>query len=146
MRLSVVFIIKLTASLQPSFPAVIPLFGTEKPNYNKMSKKPWGTITHPKERNSKNLLGHQKLSSREIDAMVNRLFIRDWSNRHNARREKEDCERRLQIKERPLSAVEKKQMVERLTRNSARKAPDANRTGSMSVQGICNTYAWKGWN
>ena len=111
-----------------------------------MAKKLWGTITHPKERNPNNLLGYQKLTSDEIDDMVHRLFVRDWNKRHDAVIEREEQERKKSIRERPLTGSEKQDMIERLSRDAANKAADANRTGATKLQGICNTYAWKGWN
>ena len=46
-----------------------------------MAKKPWGTITHPKERNPSCLMGYQKMTGDEVHRMVNRLYEPDWVNR-----------------------------------------------------------------
>lgn len=109
-----------------------------------MAKKPWGTITHPKERNPEFLMGYQNLSSVEVERMVDRLFVRDWAKRNE--RNKPKLERRTNVEPTEIGSEEIEKMVDRLTRDADKKATDSNRTGAMREQGVVNTYAWKGWN
>ena len=109
-----------------------------------MAKKPWGTITHPKERNPEFLMGYQSLSSGEIQGMVDRPFVRDWTNRNERKRKQPN--RRATVEPAEMGNEELENMVERLTRDGDKRATDSKRTGSMTQQGIVNTYAWKGWN
>ncbi len=89
--------------------------------------------------------GYDKMSGREIQAVVNRLYDANWQNRHEKTREQQQRNRNEQIRQRPLSSKGITDMIERLSRGSKR-VPDSNRTGACKQQGICNTYAWKGWN
>ena len=88
--------------------------------------------------------GHQKLSSRQIQNVVSRLYDTNCTKRKEKALEEQDKERMSKIRQRPMTAKDVSNMVTRLTHNSSQKAPDANRTGACSRQGICNTYAWKG--
>eukprot|EP00794_Sanderia_malayensis_P009731 gene9731-10725_t len=91
--------------------------------------------------------GYDKLSGREIHAVVNRLYDPNWQSRHDKTKERERRERKERIRERPLSSTKQiDELTERLCRGAANKAPDRNRTGACKQQGICNTFAWKGWN
>ena len=109
-----------------------------------MAKKPWGTITHPRERNPEFLMGYQNLRSNEVECMVDRLFVRDWANRNERKQPKAD--RRSKVEPTEIGSEEIEKMVDRLTRDADKKATDSNRTGAMREQGVVNTYAWKGWN
>lgn len=108
-------------------------------------RKPWGTITHPKERNPHNLLGYQKLSGRQIKDVINRLYQKDWQAKREKLRESSGNERVGRMKDKK-TAAEVEAIVERLTRNSDKNVTDSNRTGAMKEMGIYNTYACKGWN
>ena len=110
----------------------------------KMAKKPWGTITHPKERDPDFLMGYQKLSGGEIRQMVDRLYERDWSNRFE--RKQPAIDRRSKVETSDMGHEQIEKMVDRLTKDRRTKVTDCNRTGSMREQGVVNTYAWKGWN
>ena len=110
----------------------------------KMAKKPWGTITHPKERNPEFLMGYQKLSDRKINQVVDRLYIPDWTSRNEQKKAPIDRRTKVEVHEMEDEDIEK--MVERLTKDGEKKATDRNRTGAMKEQGVVNTYAWKGWN
>ena len=110
-------------------------------------RKPWGTITHPKEMNPNNLLGYQKISGKQVKEMINRLYQEDWHQKREKMRaslRNESVTKRNKIK--PKTAAEVEEIVQRLTRNSERNVTDSNRTGSMKEMGIYNTYALKGWN
>lgn len=109
-----------------------------------MAKKPWGTITHPKERNPEFLMGYQTLSEGEINQMVDRLYIPDWTNRNE--RKQAPINRRTKVEVHEMEDDDIEKMVERLTKDGEKKATDRNRTGAMKEQGVVNTYAWKGWN
>ena len=109
-----------------------------------MSKKPWGTITHPKERNPNHLMGFQTLGSEEIAKQVQRLYVPDWSNR--VKDKLRPPSRRAKVEPLDMNDDEIDRMVVRLTRGASDKATDQNRTGSMKEQGVVNTYMWKGWN
>lgn len=109
-----------------------------------MAKKPWGTITHPKERDPEFLMGYQKRTGAEVRQMVHRLFEYDYANRHERKQPKID--RRARVEPTDMGSEEVMKMVDRLTRDGEKKASDRNRTGSMTQQGVVNTYAWKGWN
>ena len=109
-----------------------------------MAKKPWGTITHPKERDPDFLMGHQKLTGGEVRRTVDRLFDRDWAKRHERNQPKLDRKTKVECLEMGSEDIEK--LVDRLTREGEKKTTDSNRTGSMREQGVVNTYAWKGWN
>lgn len=109
-----------------------------------MAKKPWGTITHPKERNPGFLMGYQKLSDRKINQMVDRLYIPDWTSRNEQK--KAPIDRRIKVEVHEMEDEDIEKMVERLTKDGEKKATDRNRTGAMKEQGVVNTYAWKGWN
>lgn len=109
-----------------------------------MAKKPWGTITHPKERDPDFLMGYQKLSGGKIREMVDRLYVPDWSNRNE--RKQPSVDRRSKVEASDMGSEEIEKMVDRLSRDGEKKATDCNRTGSMRDQGVVNTYAWKGWN
>lgn len=109
-----------------------------------MAKKPWGTITHPKERDPDFLMGYQKLSGGKIRQMVDRLYVPDWSNRNE--RKQLSVDRRRKVEPSDMGSEEIEKMVDRLSRDGEKKATDCNRTGSMRDQGVVNTYAWKGWN
>ena len=109
-----------------------------------MAKKPWGTITHPKERDPDFLMGYQKLSGGKIRQMVDRLYVPDWSNRNE--RKQPSVDRRTKVEAPDMGSEEIEKMVDRLSRDGEKKATDCNRTGSMRDQGVVNTYAWKGWN
>ncbi|XP_071480474.1 uncharacterized protein [Diadema setosum] len=100
---------------------------------HRTSKRPWGTITKPDDMH----LGHQKVSMYEVDQLVERLYeirkeIPLTSNRQNPKMTPE--------------AVD--DMLDRLTRNSGEKAPDAKRVaeGKLKDIGILNSFAWKGYN
>ena len=107
-----------------------------------MAKQPWGTITHPKERNANSLMGHQELSGKEIDEIVERLYTPEWHNRHEKRAAR--INRKTAV-EPEMSADDISNTVDRLTRGAEKRATDSNRTGSMREQGVCNTFQWKGW-
>lgn len=109
-----------------------------------MARKPWGTITHPKERNPEFLMGYQTLSEGEINQMVDRLYIPDWTNRNE--RKQAPINRRTKVEVHEMEDDDIEKMVERLTKDGEKKATDRNRTGAMKEQGVVNTYAWKGWN
>lgn len=109
-----------------------------------MAKKPWGTITHPKERNPDFLMGHQELSGKEIEEQVQRLYVADWSSKLEKRQR--PVNRKTKVEPEDMSGEEIDKMVDRLSRNASEKATDRNRTGSMKQQGVVNTYMWKGWN
>lgn len=109
-----------------------------------MAKKPWGTITHPKERNPEFLMGYQKLSDRKINQVVDRLYIPDWTSRNEQK--KAPIDRRTKVEVHEMEDEDIEEMVERLTKDGEKKATDRNRTGAMKEQGVVNTYAWKGWN
>ncbi|XP_028518877.1 uncharacterized protein LOC110251927 [Exaiptasia diaphana] len=126
----------VTLRLEVSIPTRQPLF--------KMAKKPWGTITHPKERNPDFQMGYQKASSKQIDEMVQRLFVHDYSNRNE--KKKTALDRKVEVEPSEFDQNEVDEVVERLTRNAERNVTDAKRTGSMTQQGVCNTFAWKGYN
>lgn len=89
-------------------------------------------------------MGYQSLSSGEIQGMVDRLFVRDWTNRNEIKRKQPN--RRATVEPAEMGNEELENMVERLTRDGDKRATDSKRTGSMTQQGIVNTYAWKGWN
>lgn len=89
-------------------------------------------------------MGYQSLSSGEIQGMVDRLFVRDWTNRNERKRNQPN--RRATVEPAEMGNEELENMVERLTRDGDKRATDSKRTGSMTQQGIVNTYAWKGWN
>jgi len=89
-------------------------------------------------------MGYQSLSSGEIQGMVDRLFVRDWTNRNERKRKQPN--RRATVEPAEMGNEELENMVERLTRDGDKRATDSKRTGSMTQQGIVNTYAWKGWN
>lgn len=112
----------------------------------KMAKKPWGTITHPKERDPDFLMGYQKLNGSEVRRMVDRLFEHDWTNRHERKQVKPDRRTKVEAAAGEMGNEEIEKTVDRLTRDAGNKATDSNRTGSMRDQGVVNTYAWKGWN
>ena len=110
-------------------------------------RKPWGTITHPKERNPDYLLGHQKLSAKQVSDVINRLYQDDWHQKREKMRasiRNENARRHYKTKTRTAAEVE--DIVQRLTRNSEKNVTDSNRTGAMKEMGIYNTYACKGWN
>jgi hypothetical protein len=109
------------------------------------SRKPWGTITHPKERNPKNLLGYQKLSGKEVNDVINRLYQEDWHQKREKMRVNIRNEN-VRLRKTKKTAQEVEEIVQRLTRNSEKNVTDSNRTGSMKEMGIYNTYACKGWN
>jgi len=109
-----------------------------------MAKKPWGTITHPKERNPNCLMGYQKMTGDEVHRMVNRLHEPDWVNR--TERKQPEQNRRSKVEVTDMGSEEIEKMVDRLTRNAEKKVTDSDRTGSMREQGVVNSYAWKGWN
>lgn len=109
-----------------------------------MAKKPWGTITHPKERNPKFLMGFQKFNAKEVEEVVIRLNTPEWHKRH----EKNAPQILRQTAVEPKTKMKFEDIestVERLTTDAKNKATDSNRTGSMKEQGICNTYQWTGW-
>lgn len=111
-------------------------------------RKPWGTITHPKERHPDKLLGYQKLNREQVRDVVNRLYQENWHEKRERKRSKSRQEyiareRRHEVKR---SAAEVEDIVQRLTRNSERNVTDSNRTGAMKECGIYNTFACKGWN
>ena len=108
-------------------------------------RKPWGTITHPKERNPNNLLGYQKLSGKEVDEVINRLYQVDWHEKREKMRASLRNEN-IRVKKTKKTAKEVEEIVQRLTRNSEKNVTDSNRTGAMKEMGIYNTYACKGWN
>ena len=108
-----------------------------------MAKKPWGTITHPKERDPDFLMGYQKLSDGKIRQMVDRLHEADWTNRDE--RKQPVVNRKTKVEASDMGSEEIQKMVDRLTKDG-QKVTDCNRTGSMREQGVVNTYAWKGWN
>lgn len=89
-------------------------------------------------------MGYQSLSSGEIQGMVDRLFVRDWTNRNEKKRQQPN--RRATVEPAEMGNEELENMVDRLTRDGDKRATDSKRTGSMAKQGIVNTYAWKGWN
>jgi hypothetical protein len=105
-------------------------------------RKPWGTITHPKERNPHNLLGYQKLPGKQVQEVINRLYQEDW----HQKREKMRASLRNDNVRWKKTAAEVEEIVQRLTRNSEKNVTDSNRTGAMKEMGIYNTYACKGWN
>lgn len=109
-----------------------------------MAKKPWGTITHPKERDPDFLMGYQKMTGVEVRRMVDRLYVPDYTNRNE--RKQTEPNRRTQVETTDMGSEEIEKMLDRLTRNAEKKVTDSNRTGSMREQGVVNTYAWKGWN
>ena len=109
-----------------------------------MAKKPWGTITHPKERDPDFLTGYQKMTGVEVRRMVDRLYVPDYTNRNE--RKQTEPNRRTQVETTDMGSEEIEKMLDRLTRNAEKKVTDSNRTGSMREQGVVNTYAWKGWN
>lgn len=109
-----------------------------------MAKKPWGTITHPKDRNPDFLMGYQKSSSKQINEMVERLFVHDYVNKHVKKNTAED--RKAKVEPSDFDSKDIEEVVERLTRNAERNVTDAKRTGSMQQQGVVNTFAWKGYN
>ena len=86
------------------------------------------------------------MKTKQIEAMVNRLYDSNWQNRREKKKEKLDQERMEQVRQRPLSSKEVSNMVTRLCYGAEKRAADSNRTGACKQQGICNTYAWKGWN
>ena len=108
-------------------------------------RKPWGTITHPKERNPNNLLGHQKLTGKEVNEVINRLYQEDWHQKREKTRASLRNEN-VQRKKTKKTAKEVEGIVQRLTRNAEKNVTDSNRTGAMKEMGIYNTYACKGWN
>ncbi|EDO42141.1 predicted protein [Nematostella vectensis] len=83
-------------------------------------------------------------TGKEINQMVERLFVRDYTNRNKKRQPK--IERRTKVEPKEFDEDDVEKVVERLTRNASQRATDANRTGAMKQQGVVNTYAWKGWN
>ena len=101
-------------------------------------------ITHPKERDPEFLMGYQKRTGAEVRQMVHLLFEYDYANRHERKQPKID--RRAIVEPTDMGSEEVMKMVDRLTRDGEKKASDRNRTGSMTQQGVVNTYAWKGWN
>ncbi|KAG8575839.1 hypothetical protein GDO81_009683 [Engystomops pustulosus] len=103
-----------------------------------MSKKPWGTIVP-----APFPLGHQILSNREIDNVVQRLHSSKQCTRcaspiftYHSKRSK------------VLDSGGLSQLLGRLTLNSKEKAPDRKRIaeGKILQMGVVNSYAWKGWN
>lgn len=44
-----------------------------------------------------------------------------------------------------MDEVAVEEMVDRLTKDGNKKAPDANRTGANKEMGIFNSFACKGW-
>ena len=76
--------------------------------------------------------------------MVDRLFVRDWTSRNERKQLKPN--RRTKVEPAEMGSEEIEKMVDRLTINGDKRASDSNRTGSMSEQGIVNTFAWKGWS
>lgn len=109
-----------------------------------MAKKPWGTITHPSERDPDFQMGYQKLSGGKIRQMVDRLYEPDWTSR--TERKQAPLDRRTKVEVGDLGSEEIEKMVDRLTRDGHKNTTDCNRTGSMKQQGVVNTCAWKGWN
>jgi len=109
-----------------------------------MSKKPWGTITHPKERNPNFLMGYQKLSAQEVEDLVVRLNTPEWHNRHEKNAPKITRQTAVEPKTQ-MKGEDIESTVLRLTKEAHKHATDSNRTGSMKEQGVCNTYQWKGW-
>lgn len=112
---------------------------------SKMAKKPWGTITHPKNRNPDFQMGYQKATGSQIDELVNRLYVPDYTNRNEKKQQAIVRKTKVEPKE-PFESNDIEEIVERLTRKAEEKATDAKRIGSMKVQGVVNTYAWKGYN
>ena len=110
-----------------------------------MAKKPWGTITHPKERNPDFLMGYQKASSKQIDEVVQRLYVYDYVNRNDKKRTPIDRKAKVEPDE-PVDSADIEEVIERLTRNAERNVTDSKRTGSMNDEGIVNTFVWKGYN
>lgn len=108
-------------------------------------RKPWGTITHPKERNPNSLLGYQKLSGKQVNDVINRLYQEDWHQKREKMRASSRNENVRRNKPKK-TAEEVKEIVQRLTRNSEKNVTDSNRTGAMKEMGIYNTHACKGWN
>ena len=106
-------------------------------------RKPWGTITHPKERNPNNLLGYQKLSAKKINDLTNRLYQEDWHEKREKARSARKGEKTAGVKR---TAHEVEVIVIRLGHKADRNVTDSNRTGAMSQMGIFNTFACKGWN
>lgn len=107
-------------------------------------RKPWGTITHPKERNPGNLLGYQKLSSKKISELTRRLYQEDWLEKREKSRSGLHKGEMKPLRKRTASEVE--EIVRRLTYKAEKNVTDSNRTGSMKEMGIFNTFACKGWN
>ena len=113
--------------------------------YKSKMRKPWGTITHPKERNPGNLLGYQKVSRQQISELTSRLYQEDWLEKRERSRAglRKD---KMGKPERKRTAGEVEEIVKRLTHKAERNVTDSNRTGSMKEMGILNTFACKGWN
>lgn len=109
-------------------------------------RKPWGTITHPKERNPGNLLGYQKLSGEQVKQMIDRLYQEDWHQKREKKRVTQLRNENTKGLRSKKTAAEVEEIVARLTRNSEKNVTDSNRTGAMKEMGIYNTYACKGWN
>lgn len=72
-----------------------------------MAKKPWGTITHPKERSPEFLMGYQKLSDRKINQMVDRLYIPDWTSRNEQKKAPIDRRTKVEVHEMEDEDIEK---------------------------------------
>lgn len=108
-------------------------------------RKPWGTITHPKERNPGNLLGYQKLSAQRISELTSRLYQEDWFEKRERARSGLRNRDKTPVKPK-RTAIEVEQIVKRLTNKAEQNVTDSNRTGSMKEMGIFNTFACKGWN
>ena len=89
-------------------------------------------------------MGYQKLTGRQIQHVVDRLFVPDWTSRHE--RKQPTLDRKTVVEPGDMGSEDIEKMLQRLTRDSHSKATDCNRTGAMDEQGIVNTYAWKGWN
>lgn len=117
--------------------------------HNSKMRQPWGTITHPKERNPENLLGYQKVSRQQISELTSRLYQEDWLGKREEKRERSLAGLRkdkMGKPERKRTAGEVEEIVKRLTHKAERNVTDSNRTGSMKEMGILNTFACKGWN
>lgn len=82
-------------------------------------------------------LGHQKMSSYEVEDTVNRLYY--VPRRREPRRLRPNPK---------MSAIDIEKMVERLTKGGGDIAPDARRVaeGPLKKIGILNSFVWKGYN
>lgn len=101
---------------------------------NKPIKMSWINTTYINYPEKKLSLGHQKLASDQVEAVVERLNV------------VKKCEKPSKVPEPSVTLTKDEiaDMVERLAdkEKNVEKTPERDRTGACKQMGIVNTYAW----